>query len=227
MSVNFIVWGVMGLSVIMVLEPPDHQPPREPEWRAELLQRAKVDQAARERLVSILKQPADRRSDLKAAAQEVTRIDQDNLNWLKTVLAKRGWPLISQVGEDGANAAWLLIQHADSDPAFQRACLDQITRLPKTEVSQSNVAYLTDRVLIAQGKPQRFGTQFRLLNGRLQPRPIENPEIVDQLRAEMGLSSLAEYAALLEREFGLAPQTPTPTPKPSQPDSPLTKSDSP
>jgi len=48
----------------------------------------------------------------------------ENLPWLEQVVTGIGWPGKSRVGEDGARAAWLPTQLADSDPAFQRRCLD-------------------------------------------------------------------------------------------------------
>lgn len=84
--------------------------------------------------------------------------DAENLPWLKRVIATTGWPGISQVGPDGAEAAWLLVQHADADPAFQRHCLGLLTAAAERgDASLSNVAYLTDRVLLAEGKPQEYG----------------------------------------------------------------------
>jgi|HubBroStandDraft_3_1064219.scaffolds.fasta_scaffold71532_2 hypothetical protein len=40
--------------------------------------------------------------------------------------APRGWPGRTLVGEDGAQAAWLLAQHADHNPDLQRAFLDAL-----------------------------------------------------------------------------------------------------
>lgn len=39
---------------------------------------------------------------------ETIRIDNRNTQWLKAIVAEQGWPTISQVGERGAGAAWLL-----------------------------------------------------------------------------------------------------------------------
>lgn len=82
-----------------------------PDLRAELLRRMERDQAAR------------KAHDDAAAG----RADADNLPWLKKVISEIGWPGRPVAGEDAANAAWLLAQHADSDPAFQRQCLDLLT----------------------------------------------------------------------------------------------------
>jgi hypothetical protein len=77
--------------------------------RAELLRRAERDQAAR-------------RASRGADFWPVHRVDAENLPWLKQVVADIGWPGASAVGEDGAHAAWLLVQHAAADPKFQRRC---------------------------------------------------------------------------------------------------------
>jgi hypothetical protein len=51
-------------------------------------------------------------------AEAMQAIDAENLPWLKRVIAEVGWPGKSLVGDEGASAAWLLVQHADQDPAF-------------------------------------------------------------------------------------------------------------
>ena len=80
------------------------------------------------------------------------------------------------------------------------------TKLPKTEVSLANVAYLTDRVLLAEGKKQLYGTQFTTIDGKSQPRPMEDEANVDKRRAEMGLTTLAEYAKQIEQMYGPTPK---------------------
>jgi hypothetical protein len=129
---------------------------------------------------------------------EVTRIDTDNTEWLREIVSKRGWLTYSDVGTDGGDAAWLMVQHADADPSFQRQCLDLMTGLPRDEVSQESVAYLTDRVLIKEGKKQVYGTQFVVRDGEWVPLSLEDEENVDTRRAEAGLPPLAEYKAMLE-----------------------------
>lgn len=152
-----------------------------PELFAELVKRMKADQDAR------LAKPPN--------VLQMMLIDGENTAWMKQTIEKHGWPGFAMVGREGAQAAWLLVQHADRDPAFQRRCLDLLTKaFEKGDASPDQVAYLTDRVLLAEGKPQVYGTQFHAVNGKLQPRPIENQAEVDQRRAAMGLEPLAEYA---------------------------------
>lgn len=182
---------------------------KEPGLRQELLERTKTDQDARKLMVQWMKDrgPAAAQSDKDKAeymklTAKVKAIDDENTKWLHDVVDKHGWPTNTLVGKDGASAAWLLVQHADADAKFQRRCLDLMTKLPKDEVSQKDLAYLTDRVLLAEGKKQLYGTQMTLVDGKWKPRPLEDEANVDKRRAEVGLSSLADYIKIIEANYG-------------------------
>jgi hypothetical protein len=97
---------------------------------------------------------------------------------------------------------WLLLQHADSDLEFQKTCLKLIEEaILKKEASKQGLAYLKDRILTHEGKSQLYGTQATIQNGDIQLSPIEGPENVDKRRLEMGLESLSEYVALLQKFY--------------------------
>jgi hypothetical protein len=69
---------------------------------------------------------------------------------------------------------------------------------PAGEVSRQDLAYLTDRVLVNDGKKQRYGTQMGM---NFEPQPIEDAGNVDQRRAEVGLPPLAEYVKLAREQY--------------------------
>jgi hypothetical protein len=144
------------------------------------------------------------RTEYQHLETDVIKADTQNTAWLKQLVDRQGWPTVTQVGTDGAHAAWLLVQHADADVKFQRRCLDLMTALPKDEVPPSKVAYLTDRVLLAEGKKQIYGTQFSVIDGRYQPRPLEDEANVDRRRAAVGLETLAENLKRMEEYYGPA-----------------------
>ena len=52
------------------------------------------------------------------------------------------------------------------------------------------------RVLLAEGKPQEYGTQVTARDGQHVPRNLRDPDTVDQRRAEMDLTPLADYLKL-------------------------------
>ncbi len=144
---------------------------------------------------------ATRKAEFQRLGQQLGRVDAENTARLGEIVERHGWPTYTLVGKDGAKAAWILVQHADLSPKFQRRCLDLMTKVPRDEVSQVDVAYLTDRVLLAEGKKQVYGTQFTLANGKCKPRPLEDEANVDQRRKEVGLPPLAEYLKEAERFY--------------------------
>ncbi|MFE8601756.1 DUF6624 domain-containing protein [Archangium violaceum] len=164
-----------------------------PQLRDELLRMAEEDQVARRAAVAANFKDA-------AASERMKAIDVKNTARMKEIVAQVGWPTKTLVGERGAKSAWLLVQHADLDVAFQRQCLPLLEKsVAAGEGSPKDLAYLTDRVLVAEGKPQRFGTQFHTVEGKLVPRPIEDEANVDARRAAVGLGTMAEYNAQMQR----------------------------
>jgi hypothetical protein len=176
---------------------------KEPTLREELLTRVKTEQAARMKLIDAGNPPP---ADLLKA---VKNADDKNRAWLKGVVEKYGWPGRSLVGEDGAHAAWLLVQHADADLPFQKKCLTLLeAAVRKGEAAGTDLAYLTDRMLAAEGKKQRYGTQLEQKDGKLVPKPVEDPEKLDARRKELGLMPMAEYIAFAEKMYKLRPAIP-------------------
>ena len=126
---------------------------------------------------------------------------RDNTEWLGGIIQEWGWPGRSLVGDDGADVAWLLAQHSDHDPTLQRRCLDLLAVAADCgDASPSNLAYLTDRVLLKERGTQVYGTQFTSGASGPEPRPIEDPEGVDERRAAIGLRPLTEYAELFREQ---------------------------
>ncbi|MCR5869601.1 hypothetical protein LRS12_01815 [Sphingomonas sp. J344] len=124
-------------------------------------------------------------------------LDEANTKWLKAQIERSGWFTIGKYGEDADTAAWLLVQHADRDPAFQNDVLRVLASLvDRKDTSPTNYAYLYDRVAVNSARPQRYGTQGRCTtSGIWEPRPIEDPGRLDERRASVGLEPQAKYSA--------------------------------
>ena len=169
------------------------------ELRRELLSRRDEDQRVRQLVSPPQGRYLARLPDEVAA--EWQRVDADNTRWLGDLLAVRGWPGRTLVGEEGAQAAWLLAQHADHDPDLQRAFLDALrSAVARGEASPAHLAYLEDRVLVHAGQPQLYGTQFTVTGDEFGPFPIEDPQRLDERRAEAGLEPFAAYEARMRAE---------------------------
>ncbi len=128
--------------------------------RCRLLAMAAADRAARARAWPELSGGAPTTPAGAQLVADLRRVDGEHQEHLRQIVAERGWPSRSMVGEDGAHAAWLLAQHAP-DHGFQRHVLKLLqARLADGEVAARDVAWLTDRVLVHEGERQRFGTQY-------------------------------------------------------------------
>jgi len=105
------------------------------------------------------------------------------------------------VGVEASNDAWLVAQHADHDLAFQKECLALLKNIPREDISLNNIAYLEDRILVTEHKPQLYGTQFQGRGSELKPQPIEDEAHVDERRKAMGLGTLEEYKSLMLKTY--------------------------
>jgi hypothetical protein len=171
---------------------PEGASPIDEELRAELLARREEDQRIRKAAM------ASGGTLTREQQAEWQRIDEANTRWLNDLVDAHGWPGKSLVGADGADAAWLFAQHADRQPQLQRKFLDLLrAAVAAGEASATNLAYMEDRVRVAEGHPQLYGTQFTGVVVRYEPFPIEDEEHVDERRASVGLGPLADYAAEL------------------------------
>ncbi len=117
---------------------------------------------------------------------------------LAELLGEYGWPGFDLVGEDGSLAAWVIAQHADLDLDVQQRALELLREAAeRDQASRGDLAYLHDRVAVATGEPQLYGTQIRCGDDRLPvpATPIADVASVDDRRAEAGLPPLEEYVA--------------------------------
>ncbi len=131
-------------------------------------------------------------------------VDAEHLPRLREIVAQQGFPTVAHVGRDGVAAAWLLVQHADADPAFQSEVLEAIRpRVATGEIAAQQFMMLTDRVLVNQDKPQRYGSQLETRDGKLVPKPIEDEENVEARRAQMGMMPLADYVCVARVLYGM------------------------
>jgi hypothetical protein len=112
---------------------------------------------------------------------------------LSAILQTHGWPGSAQVGGDGAEAAWLIVQHGIAQPALQRHALELIQAAARDgSAAPVHAAMLEDRIRSFEGRPQLYGTQFDWdASNQLAPLPIEDPDGVDRRRAAVGLPPLA------------------------------------
>ena len=136
-------------------------------WRTRLIDAAMRDHTTRARLM--------RAGALNEGYNaEMEALHLQNAALLNDAFDALGWPGRGLIGDDGAGAAFLILQHAISRPDLQRRGLAlMLEAIPKGEANALDAAYLSDRIAVMEGRGQTFGTQFDWdAQGLLSPAPI-------------------------------------------------------
>lgn len=175
-------------------------PPACPQYAAELRTMVSVDQSLRIRWE--LGQPSFHNGPTPRIVEQTNLIDRRNTERLKQLVRACGWPAKSVHGKEAVNDAWLLAQHADHDRAFQHSVLRRLEQaVAAGEAPGGHLAYLSDRLSVAAGKPQLYGTQ-------LEFKPpcgvdffaLDARDRVEQRRKAVDLPPLEDYRKQVLRE---------------------------
>jgi hypothetical protein len=90
----------------------------------------------------------------------MSAVHDEHADRLRAIIRDAGWPTERLVGKDGAEAAWLVAQHAINHPALMRECRDLLGEASaRGDVPRWQFEYIDDRINMFEGRPQRFGTQ--------------------------------------------------------------------
>lgn len=147
---------------------------------------AKNDQLLRNRIFS---KPSISEEDKKALED----FDKNSSDFIKSIVSEIGLPTITKVGKKASYNAWLLVQHS-RELQFQKEYLELLKQNEK-DINPANIAYLEDRILMYEGKPQIYGTQF-VLNRETEKvvlYTIRNAGAVNIRRAKYGMEKLEEH----------------------------------
>ena len=168
-----------------------------------------MDAVLREKLLAMAAEDRRVRAELVAAGSlgdgyhpRMEEVHVRNAAALTRIIEGHGWPGRSLVGEDGAHAAWFVLQHAIGNPPLQRRGLQLLREaLERGEIPAAQVAYLEDRICFFEGRPQVYGTQFDWdETGELNPHPVEDVAGVDERRRSVGLGPLEDAVRRMREE---------------------------
>lgn len=133
--------------------------------------------------------------------EQMEALHNSNARELSKIIDDIGYPTIDKVGKEASEAAWLIIQHAISQPGFMKKCAVLLAAaVKKNEADPKHFAYLTDRIAVFEGKAQRYATQFDWdENGEMSPMPCDDVAKVNQRRKSIGLHTLEEQTQIMRR----------------------------
>ena len=217
---------VLALAALIAPSPLTAQAPAPapaPAWQTAIQQRREAlianngpgtDTALRDRLLKMREADQTARGLTSAATaqgtqgerlQNLAAVDTQLTAELKSIVAEKGWPTVALVGIDASDAAMLVLTHT-ADHAWQLQLLPQLEQLADAgKINAAPLALVIDKQLVAAGKPQRYGSQFKLVNGRMAMYAVEDPGGLDNLRARAMLPPMDVYKQQLARIYGLKP----------------------
>jgi len=161
--------------------------------QAELLSMKKVDLTYRE---SILKDG----TLYDGYDEKMEAIHLEHAERLHQIVEEHGWPGVNLVGEEGAKAAFMLAQHAISNPTLQRSFLVSLSRAADAgEASKIHKACLQDRILYNEGKPLLYGLLFDWNDDGEMFSNVEDINTVNERRKGIGIKSTVQESMKTHR----------------------------
>ena len=101
---------------------------------------------------------------------DMIETDWDNSHWARRVVTAHGWAALTKMGGKVPGLMWLMVQHADTDPALQVLTLRQIEPLMLAgKFSREDYALMFDRVSPATTGTQHYGSPLSCKNGHFAP----------------------------------------------------------
>ena len=130
--------------------------------------------------------------DEASAWRIIHKVDSANLIALEQLIGERGFPTLSRSGYKCCDYAALIAQH--SPPEFLHWFLEQAQAAADSgDFIPSWIAYMTDRDLDHQGKPQIYGTQGFGQNGLTGLYLIEDVEHLNERRRSVDMGPIEDY----------------------------------
>lgn len=134
--------------------------------------------------------------------REMEALHNKNAEILGNIIDEIGYPSVEKVGKDANEAAWLVIQHSIGQPEFMKKCAVLLEKaVAENQANPKQLAYLTDRIAVFEGRPQLYGTQFDWdERGEMNARLVDDFEKVNERRKTIGLNSLEEQTEIIRKQ---------------------------
>jgi len=169
-----------------------------------------VNKELKDRLVQMVEEEIHLQTELASDGspyegypQKIRELHLSQANELERIVEAHGWPKFSLVGKEGAEAAWLILQHSISRPDFMKRCFPVFeSAVQENEAAIKHLSCLIDGIRYFSREPQVYGNYFDW-NEKDQfcPWVIEDPENVNERRMKVGLNTLEERIKEMEEEM--------------------------
>lgn len=128
-------------------------------------------------------------------SKQMDYIDSTNEVKLQALMGKYGFPSWKLVGREGAKYAWLIAQH--SKLLLPKYLIGYRQAVINNDADRSDLAYMEDRNLMIQGRPQIYGSQLNRFGPGTGYYPIIDMQNLDKRRWMMRLPPYSQYASAI------------------------------
>ena len=195
-------WSVFENRLISMLNAKYNNPYKDIEYAKALWKLGAFDQAYFNEIGIAFRKVGMRSSVASAIWKLKFMVQEKSQKELEQLVAVKGWPKISDVGQPAAMSAYLVAMHTND--GSQKKYLPMIWKsCEEKELPWQRYANIYDRCLFNENKPQKYGTHTRFNEQTKSEElyPLEDESKVDEWRKELGMESLAEYLARLNIKF--------------------------
>ena len=134
-------------------------------------------------------------------ALKMEETDSANLASVSHILDNYGWP--ADLSDAANKAIFLVIDHSDLKTMNKYIGLFR-DAVEKEYLSMNDLVTMEDRMLMNEGKPQKYGTQAYSLVEDVKTViyiwPVEDPDKLDALRKSVGLMPIESYLEIVKQQ---------------------------
>lgn len=123
-------------------------------------------------------------------------IFRTNQKRTKDIFDEYGFVGYDLAGKEGSNNFWLIVQHSDHNPEFQKEVLEKMKiDVDNGNAKPSNYGLLIDRFKLNTDQAQVYGTQVRynIHTGQAYPNKLKDSLNVNKRRKSIGLEPIETY----------------------------------
>ena len=115
---------------------------------------------------------------------------------ISEIFNEHGFVGFDLAGKQGSENFWLMVQHSDHNPEFQKIVLEKMeVEVDKKNAKPSNYGLLVDRVKLNTGQKQVYGTQvdYNFDIAQAYPKNLVDSINVNKRRKTIGLEPIEDY----------------------------------
>lgn len=119
-----------------------------------------------------------------------------NQKRIEEIFNKYGFVGYDLAGKKGSDDFWIIVQHSDHLPEFQKEVLQKMKiEVDNNNANPANFGLLTDRYYLNTNQSQVYGTQviYNKHTGQAYPKKLRDSIYVNARRQSIGLEPLEDY----------------------------------